>query len=466
MKPRSFSLPVNVLIVATIVLLLVCMFVRFGHEPPGGSTAGPATPQEAGAGSVTISGPRPRQSVLHDRANPENTKTAQEIVAEKLAKFGSKRYRLVHAMAKRYEVEVPDEVERFFDAVEKGQWAEIDAAHAALLESQTNLNQPKSAELHQIWRAIQETWGAEREAHNWPAQTLLDYGNSILGSLRPGMIYAGGTDPGCFIPTMLNETSDAEQHIVLTQNALADGTYLKYLQFQYGDRIYVPNEQDSQQMFQEYIADAQKRLAHDQQFPDEPKQLKPGEDIKATDGRVQVSGQIAVMGINEKLFDLLMMKNPDQSFAMEESFPFSNLYSNSTTLGPVLEMNSKEDQNALTADRATQAVDYWLTAATQLLANPDTPADSDARKAYSKLISSQAGLLVDHQFTAQAEQEFQLAQKLCPSSPEVVFRYTNLLLNENRIEDALNLAQNAVNAAPDNKQFQGLLDQLKTRKGQ
>jgi hypothetical protein len=466
MKPRSFSLPVNVLIVATIVVLLVCMFARLGREQPGGPTAAPATPQETGPGSVAIAGPRPRRSVLHDRTSFENTKTAQEIVTEKLARFGSKRHDLVHAMAKHYKVDVPDEVERFFDAVEKGQWAEIDAAHAALLESQTNLNQPKSAELHQIWRAIQETWGAEREAHTWPPQTLLDYGNSILGSLRPGMIYAGGTDPGCFIPTMLNETSDGEQHIVLTQNALADGTYLKYLQFQYGDRIYVPNEQDSQQMFQEYIVDAQKRLEHDQQFPDEPKQLKPGEEIRATDGRVQVSGQVAVMGINEKLFELLMTKNPDQSFAMEESFPFSNLYSNATTLGPVLEMNSKDDQNVLTADRAAQAVDYWRTAADQLLSNPDTPADSDARKAYSKLISSQAGLLVDHQFTAQAEQEFQLAQQLCPSSPEVVFRYTNLLLNDHRMDDALNVAQNAVNAAPDNKQFQGLLQQLKTRKSQ
>jgi hypothetical protein len=280
------------------------------------------------------------------------------------------------------------------------------------------------------------------------------------------MIYAGGTDPGCFIPTMLNETSDGEQHIVLTQNGLADGTYLKYLDFQYGDRIATLNEQDSQQMFQAYIADAQRRLEHDQQFPDEPKQLKPGEDIKVTDGRVQVSGQVAVMGINEKLFQLLMTKNPGASFAMEESSPFSNLYGNATTLGPVLEMNSKNDQNALTADRAAQAVDYMRGAVDQLLSNPETPADSDARKAYAKLISSQAGLLVDHQLPAQAEQEFQLAQQLWPDSPEIIFRYTDLLLNQHRIDDALAIAANAARAAPENKQFQGLVEQLRKQKGQ
>jgi hypothetical protein len=47
-----------------------------------------------------------------------------------------------------------------------------------------------------------------------PAQKLLDYGNAVLGALRPGMVYVGGTDPGRWIPTLLNETSESERHIV------------------------------------------------------------------------------------------------------------------------------------------------------------------------------------------------------------------------------------------------------------
>src|SRR5436190_23197844 len=104
------------------------------------------------------------------------------------------------------------------------------------------------------------------------------------------MIYIGGTDPGCFIPTFLNETSEGERHITLTQNALADGTYLDYLNFLYGGQMNTLTEDDSQRAFQNYLADAQKRLQHDQQFPDEPKQLRPGEDVRSTDGRLQVSG--------------------------------------------------------------------------------------------------------------------------------------------------------------------------------
>ena len=65
----------------------------------------------------------------------------------------------------------------------------------------------------------------------------------------------------------------------------------------YGDRLAALTTEDSQHAFQEYIADAQKRFEHDQQFPDEPKQVRPGEAIRNTDGRFQVSGQVAVMDI-------------------------------------------------------------------------------------------------------------------------------------------------------------------------
>ena len=137
------------------------------------------------------------------------------------------------------------------------------------------------------------------------------------------MIYVGGTDPGAFITTMLNDTSEGERHVVFTQNALAGGPYLDHLNFLYGDRLATLTQDDSKRIYDAYTADARKRLEHDQQFPNEPKQVRPGENISIVDGKVQVTGQAAVMAINEKLFQLFMEKNPDASFAMEESFPFN-----------------------------------------------------------------------------------------------------------------------------------------------
>ena len=67
--------------------------------------------------------------------------------------------------------------------------------------------------------------------------------------------------------------------------------------------------------------DAQKRMQHDMQLPNEPKQIKPGEDVKIVDNRIQVSGQVAVMAINGLLTKDIFDKNPNHDFYVEESFP-------------------------------------------------------------------------------------------------------------------------------------------------
>jgi len=164
-------------------------------------------------------------------------------------------------------------VAQFFEAVEAGRWNEIERLAKALREKLS------AADLLQLWPPIHETWGAVQEARNWPPEKLLDYGNAILESLRPGMVYVGGTDPGRWIPTLLNETSEGERHIVLTQNALADATYLDYVNFLYGDRLTALSSDDSKRAFDEYLADARKRLEHDQAFLTN-RNNRPGEDIK------------------------------------------------------------------------------------------------------------------------------------------------------------------------------------------
>jgi hypothetical protein len=359
--------------------------------------------------------------------------SAEEIVATKLNQFSRNRREVFHAMAKRYGIEVPSDVERFFEAAESGKWDEIQAVFDPIMQQRKAGSRD---DLNVLWGPILETYGVAETTHLWPAQKLLDYGNAILDSLRPGMVYVGGTDPGRFIPTLLNETSEGEHHVVLTQNALADNTYLKYVDFLYGDNFGTLKEGDSQSAFQQYLADAQKRLKHDQEFPDEPKQIRPGEEIRMTDNRLQVSGQVAVMGINELLLQDFMNRNPDATFALEESFPLKSFYSNSVPLGPIMELRAGDAQNSFTSDRASQVLDYWRGEAQRLLSDPDAPEGSQPRKTYSKMVSSQAHLLEDHNFTTDAEQAYRLATQLEPSSPEAAYGLANLLARGGHSDEA------------------------------
>jgi hypothetical protein len=218
---------------------------------------------------------------------------------------------------------------------------------------------------------------------------------------------------------------------------------------------------ESQQAFQDYMADAQKRFMHDQQFLEEPKQLRPGEDIQMTDNRLQVSGQVAVMAINEKLLEALMSNNPSLSFALQESFPFKSTYPDATPLGPIMELQCQDVQTTFTADAAAKTLDYWRNATQQLPIGSETSEDQEVLRAYSKLATAQAGLLAAHNFNAEAEQTYRFATEICPYDPEAVFSYVNLLVTQQRFADAIPVAEAAVNAAPDIQQFRDLLEALK-----
>jgi hypothetical protein len=267
----------------TCALLIVgLLFLRHSHRAVSQDVATPDGSASPAVSAPASSGDSPRFPTQEHRAATAKL-TADEIVARKVAQFGDKRRELVRTTAQRSQKEIPPEVERFFDAVQSGNWEDItnEWYELSIHSSQYTYSTNHWEQLDPFWPSVLDAYGVAEQAHLWPAQKLLDYGNAINGALRPGMVYVGGTDNGRWIPELLNDTSDGEQHIVVTQNALADGRYLDFVKDLYGERMSTLTQDESQRAFADYVSDAQKRLEHDQQFPDEPKQVLTGEDIKA-----------------------------------------------------------------------------------------------------------------------------------------------------------------------------------------
>src|SRR5208337_4977778 len=119
----------------------------------------------------------------------------------------------------------------------------------------------------------------------------------------------------------------------------------------YPDReIYSATPDDSQRCFQEYMADAQKRM--------QSNQLKPGEDVKVIDNRVQVSGQVAVMNINGLLTKVIFDHNPKNEFFVEESFPLDWMYPYLTPYGVIMKIN-RQPLPSLTAEIFNRDHQFW-----------------------------------------------------------------------------------------------------------
>ena len=455
------------IVIGCLLVIIAALLSPRQREKPDEGAALTSSAGETAAGDFSAN-ERIRRFAARSVSAVAPAATAEEIVASKVRQFGRSRREIARAIARRTGKEIPPEVEAFFDAIEAGVWEEIERLGKALGQRSGQYEGSTHwPELDPFWPAVLDAYGVAEQAHDWPAQKLLDYGNAILASLRPGMVYVGGTDPGRWIPELLNETSGSEQHIIVTQNAFADGRYVDFMQTLYGDRFATLTEGDSKRAYDDYVADARKRFEHDQQFPDEPKQVLPGENVRMENGKFQVTGQVSVMAINEKMLQMLMEKNPGLSFAMEESFPFKSMFGNATTLGPIMELGVQDEQNTLTRERASQAVDYWRTTSQQLLADAEATDSREVRLSYSKLVSSQAGLLLDRGYVAEAEQAFRIATEIAPASPEAVYRYMNILVGQKRFDEAIRITEAAIAADTGNQQqFRNLAAELNRMKNQ
>ena len=90
---------------------------------------------------------------------------------------------------------------------------------------------------------------------------------------------------------MCKAHAEGKPFYTITQNALADGSYLEYLRVMYGRKLAMPSNEDSKRALDAYVAEAGARS--------ERGELKRNENVtKDENGNYSVSGVTAVMGIN------------------------------------------------------------------------------------------------------------------------------------------------------------------------
>jgi beta-lactamase regulating signal transducer with metallopeptidase domain len=510
---------------------------------------------------------------------------------ERLKVFSTEEEKQSQMLAAAAGETISPEYQRFFAAATTGDWQTVTNMFENFKQ-----RHPQYSHSHQhadvslrtsYWQPLLDIClGYETVVSCEPEYTRMA-ADDIIASIPAGSIFFGGTDPGRGLPTAFCKSHvNADPFYTLTQNALADGTYLEYLQKTYGaqkellgqlakacqadpqlqtvnaewpaavqqlealdinrddprwndaekavgdlwqrrnDRveslltnlqadanaqtisktqqagprtIYIPTSEDLQRCFQDYLQDAQQRM--------EQGRLKPGEDVRRVNGSIQVSGQVAVMAINGLLVKVIFDKNPGREFYLEESFPLDWTY-------PYLEPHGlifKLDHQPLTelSDAAVrQDREYWQPCMAQMIGgwlNGDTPVrdvaafaekvflrhDLDgftgdpryvqndwAPKMFSKFRSAIAGLYAwraQHATDASEKQRmndaadfaFRQAWALCPYSPETAYRYVNLLTSENRISDALLIAETTAEMPAmqgrDGDQIRSLVKQLQQK---
>jgi hypothetical protein len=407
-------------------------------------------------------------------------------------RFVLEKRALTKQLGEKHEIPIPPIVWGFFDTAKKGDW-------------QTTSNQFRKIEVGTgrfggvpwmplaIWGPIQDTFGTWEQFHTWNSQLLHRFGDGVIRKVPTGSIYFGGTDAGRFIVSALSVSqSEGRPFFTLTQNALADGSYLNYLRDMYGTKIYVPTTEDSQRVFQDYLADAQKRLKE--------KQLKEDESVEVVDNRVQVSGTTAVMAINELLVRVIIDKNPSREIYLEESYALESLYGQSLPHGLIFKVNHRPLEQlpppVVEADHQ-----FWIDECRALLGkavqdgtgmaelcswtervflhpesggfegNPVYVKDAQAPQYYSQCRSALAAYYQwwsrksEKSQSASLRKEADFAHRqavaLSPYNPSVVWRYADYLLQNQRTNDARMLVETTLRINPE-KRMDIDSDQLKS----
>lgn len=267
--------------------------------------------------------------------------------------------------------------------------------------------------------------------------------------MEPGAIYFGGTDPGRFVIEYMTFSAGVRPDVfVITQNALADNTYMTHLRRFMGGRIAIPTQQEVNECFQQYVADVQAG------------KVPAGGDAAFEGGRVQVQGVGGVMAINGLIARRIFEANKaEHSFYMEESYVVPWMYPYLEPHGLIFRMRP-EPLKELPPDLVATDRAFWDNLTTRLLADPVFLRDPVARRTYSKLRSANAGLYVARRNFAEGERGFRQAIELYPRSPEANFRLADALMQQFKFAEALGVIETYLRLDTRNTNVAAFRDQI------
>ena len=262
-------------------------------------------------------------------------------------------------------------------------------------------------------------------------------------------IFFGGTDPGRFVPTYMIYSAKVRRDVFLiTQNALADNTYMNVMRDLMGNDIWIPSQQDSNLAFQQYVRDVQEG------------RIPPGAEVSFKDGRVSVQGVQGVMMINGILAQMIFEHNKyKHPFYVEESYVIPWMYPYLEPHGLIMKINP-EPLPGLTPKMVENDRKFWAWYKEYLTSNPKFRRDVVARKTFSKLRSAIAGLYAARRMMPEAEEAFTQAIDLYPLSPEANFRLAELYMQQRKFTQAKELIQNFLKLDKDNDKVESFLNQI------
>ena len=307
-----------------------------------------------------------------------------------------------------------------------------------------------------LWTGVQNAEVCSQRGHwfGW------HYGHDMLKDLPRDAFVFGGTDPGRFVPTymILGESFakpkdkrdpefDRRDLVIVTQNALADAFYQKYIHDHYA-----PGRPKAQGWFEKW-------LGRDEQYPVEDTIMPSEQELMEIVRNVSMNlppganPQDPNVGIlyHAAIAQWIFEKNKDKrEFFIEESFPMEWTYPYAVPNGLSYRLN-KEPLETLPPEAVTEDFRYWNEYVDRLLGDPKFHVDFDAKRSFSKLRNSTGNLYRARRMWAEAERAYRQALQLHPNNMESLVALSDILRAQKRWDEMADIWDRAVEGDPNNR---------------
>jgi len=265
-----------------------------------------------------------------------------------------------------------------------------------------------------------------------------EFGHEMLADLPEGAVVFGGTDPGRFVPTYMifgestvpsrwkrDPDFDRRDLFILTQNALADPYYLRYIRDHYSEERPEANSAFARWLGRNTI------------YPEQTLILPTQEEVREIliaavqeDERTEIHSEIA-----RWIFEA---NKDDHEFFVEESYPMKWSYDHAVPHGLVYRI-APEPIPDLPREIIRQDFAYWNALLENYLSDPLFITDFDARRSFSKLRTATGNIYKHRELFQEAELAYRQALALHPSNPDALLPLSKLLWDRNEFEDVIEL---------------------------
>ncbi|MGC2579644.1 MAG: DUF2723 domain-containing protein [Terrimicrobiaceae bacterium] len=285
------------------------------------------------------------------------------------------------------------------------------------------------------------------------------FGHDMLKDLPTGSVMIGGTDPGRFVPTYMifgesaqppknkrDPAFDRRDLYIITQNALGERNYMRYLRDHYTAARPKPSG-----FFEQW-------LGRENTYPSKPLILPTEFDtvqelVNMAKGKEQEIGRSADReGV--ELFSVILRwiweKNRNEhEFFIEESFPIPWTYDYAIPHGLIYKL-SKGKLDVLPKEIVERDFAYWKEYSARLLSDPKFKSDFDARRSFSKLRYTLANIYRHRAMAAEAERAYREALALWPGNADAITAVTPFLWDRGAFDEAISICDTALEEDPNN----------------